>query len=57
MFSRWSKPELLRVFDGITAEQEGRAITVKLDIPTDLVGKLMDLLGQPAKRLGRGGVL
>jgi hypothetical protein len=51
------EPDLLRVFDGITAEQQGRAIMVKADIAPDVVGKLMDLLGQPSKRLGRGGVL
>jgi hypothetical protein len=47
------EPEMLRVFDGITAEQQGRTIDVKAEIAADLVGKLMDLLSKPARPSGR----
>jgi hypothetical protein len=46
--------DMLPVFDGIGAEQQGRSITVKVDIAKNLVGKLMDILTTAPRRLGRG---
>lgn len=40
-----NQPELLRVFDGIDAIQQGRAITIHIDIAQDLLDKLIQLLG------------
>jgi hypothetical protein len=37
-------PELLRLWDGIRAEQSGRSIAVKVDIAEDLLGKLVEML-------------
>jgi hypothetical protein len=37
-------PELLRLWDGITAEQSGRAVVVKADISQELVEKLVELM-------------
>lgn len=39
-----NQPELLRAWDGITAEQQGRSITVRVDIGKDLADKLIDML-------------
>jgi hypothetical protein len=44
------QPEMLRVFDGITVDQKGRAIVVKTEIAADLVGKLLDLFNKPSRR-------
>jgi hypothetical protein len=40
-----NQPELLRVWDGINAEQQGRAITIHIDIAQDLLDKLIQMLG------------
>jgi hypothetical protein len=40
-----NQPELLRVWDGIIAEQQGRAITIHIDIAQDLLDKLIQMLG------------
>ena len=47
--------ELLRLWDGINAEQTGRSITMKADIAQDLIEKLVEMLsaGRPRDRLDR----
>jgi hypothetical protein len=40
-----NQPELLRVWDGINAEQQGRSITIHIDIAQDLLDKLIQMLG------------
>lgn len=48
-----SQPELLRLWDGITAEQTGRAIALHIDIAQDLIRKLVEMLGSVARPAGR----
>jgi len=48
------QPDMLRVFDGITADQQGKAITIKVDIAPELVGKLLDMLNRPGRGPTRG---
>jgi hypothetical protein len=48
-----NEPDLLRAWDGITAEQQGRSITVRVDIGKDLADKLIDMLNASAAG-GRG---
>jgi len=38
------QPELLKLWDGITVEQQGRALTVRADIPQDLIDRLVQML-------------
>ena len=40
-----NKPELLRLWDGVTATQQGRAVTVNVDISSDLIQKLIEIMG------------
>jgi hypothetical protein len=40
-----NQPELLRVWDGINIEQQGRSITIRIDIAQDLLDKLIQMLG------------
>jgi hypothetical protein len=49
------KPDLLRFWDGITAEQNGRSFTLKADIAGDLIDQMVRLLSAPGGRGGRGG--
>jgi hypothetical protein len=45
-------PELLRLWDGITAEQSGRTVIIKADIAQELIEKLVDLLNtKPGSRV------
>jgi hypothetical protein len=39
-----NQPDLLRAFDGIRVEQDGRAVKIDVDIPQDLAGRLLDRL-------------
>lgn len=43
-----NEPELLRLWDGITVSQEGRAITIHADIPDNLVDKLVAMFNAQA---------
>jgi hypothetical protein len=47
-----NQPEMLRLWDGITVEQEGRNVTIRADIPQDLVDRLVQMLS--AVTTGRG---
>ncbi len=48
-----NQSELVRAWDGITAEQQGRAITVRVDIGKDLAARLIELFNAAASG-GRG---
>jgi hypothetical protein len=39
-----NQPELLRVWDGVTADQQGRSIVIRADIAQDLFDKLIQML-------------
>jgi hypothetical protein len=39
-----NQSQLLRVWDGITIDQQGRSVTVHADIPQDLIDKMVQLL-------------
>lgn len=43
-----NQPELLRVWDGITVDQQGRSITIHADIAQDLFDKLIRMLSTGA---------
>ena len=38
-------PELLRFWDGVTVDQQDRAVTVRIDIPQDLIDRLILTIG------------
>jgi hypothetical protein len=46
-----NQPELLRVWDGVNAEQQGRSITIHIDIAQDLLDKLIQMLGSGPHRV------
>jgi hypothetical protein len=45
-----NQPELLKVWDGITVDQVGRSISLRADIPQDLLDRLVQILVMPAQR-------
>jgi hypothetical protein len=48
-----NQPELLKVWDGITVDQQGRSLTINVDIAQSLVDKLMQILNfGPVSRIG-----
>jgi len=49
-------PELLRLWDGISAEQSGRSVTLKGDIAQDLIEKLVEMLGAARPQVPRSRV-
>jgi hypothetical protein len=50
-----SKPDLLRFWDGMSVEQEGRSFVLNAAIAGDLIDQMVQLLSNPAGRGGRGG--
>jgi hypothetical protein len=48
-----NQPQLLRLWDGIVVEQIGRSITIRADIPQDLMDRLVQILGpgRPSTRI------
>ena len=44
MMTPKSRPEMARVFDGISVTQEGQRVSVKIAEPEDLAGTLARLL-------------
>lgn len=48
-----NRPEMLKLWDGITVEQQGRTISIKADIPQAMIDDLVRLM-QSAGRVGRG---
>jgi hypothetical protein len=49
------KPDLLRFWDGITADQAGASFTLNFDIPGDVIDQMVQLLSSAGGRGGRGG--
>lgn len=47
------QPELLKLWDGIMVEQQGRIIVVRADIPQDLIDRLVQMLSLAGQRGGR----
>ncbi len=45
-----NQPELLRVWDGITVDQQGRSISLHIDIAQDLIDRMVQLLTTPVQR-------
>jgi hypothetical protein len=46
-----NQPDLLRVWDGITVDQEGRSISIRADIAQDLIDRMIGILnGAPGGR-------
>jgi hypothetical protein len=45
-----NQSELLKVWDGITVDQQGRSISLHADVAQDLIDKLMQMLVPPAQR-------
>jgi hypothetical protein len=39
-----NQPELLKVWDGFTVDQQGRAVTIHAEIPQDLIDKMVQML-------------
>jgi hypothetical protein len=48
-----NQPELLRAWAGITAEQQGRSIAVRVDIGKELAARLIEMFNASAPG-GRG---
>ncbi|MDE3195258.1 MAG: hypothetical protein KGN84_02865 [Acidobacteriota bacterium] len=47
-------PEMLRMWDGITVEQNSRDVTIRADIPQELVDQLVRMVGSIQGGRGRG---
>jgi hypothetical protein len=45
------QPDMLKVWDGIVVDQQGRSISIRADIPQDLVDKLIGMLAGGASRI------
>ena len=45
-----NQPEMLKVWDGIVVEQDGRSVAIRADIPTELLDRLIQLLAAPSGR-------
>jgi hypothetical protein len=51
-----NKPDLLRFWDGLTVEQDGRTFALHLDLTADLIDQMVQLFSGPGGgRGGRGG--
>ena len=49
-----NQPEMLKLWDGMTVEQQARSVTVKADIPQNLVDRLVEMLNSAQSGRGRG---
>jgi len=49
-----NKPDLLRFWDGITVDADGRAFTINADIATDLIDQMVQMLSAGGGHGGRG---
>jgi hypothetical protein len=49
-----NQPDMLKIWDGISVEQEGRAISIRADIPQSPVDQLVRILGSVSSGRGRG---
>ncbi|MDQ1471710.1 MAG: hypothetical protein QOJ99_3190 [Bryobacterales bacterium] len=50
-----NQPEMLKLWDGIVVEQEGRSVTIRADIPQSLVDRLVQMLSSAPGTPGLGG--
>lgn len=49
-----NQPEMLKLWDGITVDQQGRTVTIKADIPQNLIDSLVQMLSSTPSGRGRG---
>jgi hypothetical protein len=49
-----NQPEMLKLWDGINVEQEGRNISIHGDVPSNLMGRLVHMLSAAPVARGRG---
>ncbi len=49
-----NQPEMLKLWDGFSVEQTGRAVSIKADIPRNLVDRMVQLLNAAQSGRGRG---
>jgi hypothetical protein len=45
-----NQPDMLKVWDGIAVEQDGRSVAIRADIPTGLLDRLIQLFAAPSGR-------
>jgi hypothetical protein len=50
-----AQPEMLKLWDGIAVAQEGKSVTIRADIPQNLVDRLVQMLSASPGGRGRGG--
>jgi hypothetical protein len=50
-----NQPEMLKLWDGIVVEQEGRSVTIRADIPQSMVDRLVEMLNSAPGGRGLGG--
>ncbi len=50
-----NQPEMLKLWDGITVDQQGRTVAIRADIPQSMVDQMVRMLSSAAGRGGRGG--
>jgi hypothetical protein len=49
-----NQPDMLKLWDGISVEQQGRAVAILADVPQNLVDQLVKMLGSAQSGRGRG---
>lgn len=49
-----NQPEMLKLWDGITVEQQGRAIAIRADVPPELIDRLVQMVAGAGRGGGRG---
>lgn len=49
-----NQPEMLKLWDGIAVEQEGKSVTIRADIAQNLVDRLVQMLSTASGGRGRG---
>jgi hypothetical protein len=50
-----NQPEMLKLWDGITVEQQGKSLTIRAEIPQNLVDQLVRMLSSAPGGRGRAG--
>src|SRR5205814_590318 len=48
-----NQPELLKLWDGITVDQQGKSVTIHADIPQNLIDRLVQMLSSVQSGPGR----
>jgi hypothetical protein len=49
-----NQPDMLKLWDGISVEQEGRSVSIRIDVAQNLVDQLVRMLGSAQSGRGRG---